>query len=337
MRDYSTASSKKHIISNFKLSQRLDVTIKETSFENLKKKHFASRICRIWIKVKKETDTVDAIYLHNPVLDDLVYAYLAKKRNPKLTVIIGDLILSPIKSIRQKMIALAKKRLLKYVDHIIAIHKYTKGYEDHYHISPSKFHYIPFKVNKLSYIKTIATSDEGYVLSTGASCRDFELLAKAINGTGIPAVIVCSKAAENLHNARFKEPLPSNITRVDRHLEDDEYYQYIANSRLVVIPIQSEAIQPAGISVCLEAMALAKAVIITDGASSRFLVDNGEAIVTAPNDHLELNAAINRLFYNASERTALEKRGNVYANKLGEHGRFVEDITKKIIELICTN
>ncbi len=251
-------------------------------------------------------------------------------------VFVFDLILKNPNSKQERIIAIIKGFFISMLDYIIGIHKDTSGYERAYRIGKAKFLYVPFKANNFASKDEIVVSEGDYVVALGASQRDYQTLIEAARYTNEKIIIVCSDDNARRHNADVgnDEEYPPNISRIRETLDSQAWYNYLAWSKLVVIPILESAIQPAGVSVYLESMILKKPVIISTGASTNFILEHErEAILVPPGDPRVLGQAISRLACDASLRNQIAQAGYEYALSLGDDGM----LRKNILELIVRN
>jgi glycosyltransferase involved in cell wall biosynthesis len=133
-----------------------------------------------------------------------------------------------------------------------------------------------------------------YVLAVGNDVhRDYAPLLDVAFRTDFRYILVTR------HNL---DPLPPNveILRGDWHamaISDEELRGLYQRAKLVVVPLHETA-QPSGQSVCLQAMACGKAVVLTRtrGLWSHTMMNDGENVVmVAPGDKTGLHNAIFRL------------------------------------------
>lgn len=249
-------------------------------------------------------------------------------------IFIFDLILKRPSDPYENVIAKVKGFFIKKIEHVIVIHRDTKGYQKFYGLKEHQFIYVPFKANNIDLYKNYDTTPENYVVALGASQRDYKTLIAAAEFVDEKIVIVCSDENAKKHNADVGDVnnYPHNVTRVRESLESNAWYEYLAKAKLVVVPILSSAIQPAGISVYLEAMIFKKAVIITEGASTNYILENGkEAILVPPDNPFEIAKAINMLASDSQRRERLEENGFQYASSLGNDATLRGNILNIII------
>jgi glycosyltransferase involved in cell wall biosynthesis len=112
------------------------------------------------------------------------------------------------------------------------------------------------------------------------------------------------------------------------------WYDMLCGSKIVVVPIKSNVLQLAGISVCLEAMAFGKPVVITEGASTIDLLPASVAVIVPPEDAQALARAIDGLWRDEKKRDELSCNAKQYAHALGGEERLVRDILAAVVEEI---
>jgi len=249
----------------------------------------------------------------------------------RIKTYVFDLIMREPGSIRERFSARIKRRLLRSVDTFIFIHKDTSGYERAFGLSPEKCVYVPFKANNFDIAPSFVCTDGDYALALGTSQRDYGLLIDAASDLSIWLKIVAPRANVSQHGARMgPECLPPNVERIDRPVDRTEWNTLIAQSRFVVIPILPGVLQPAGISVYLEAMMLGKPVVITRGTSTEGILDDNLAVLVPPGDVDALRTALGRLWNDSAVRTTLSENGKRYALSLGNHERLLTDLRSVI-------
>lgn len=316
------------ILSNVRLTNHFPLELELIYFEFKK----STIIEALW-NVKRLlslTTQVDALIILNPGIYEELVAFINKCVLRRKTItIFYDIILSRPDSLQEKIIGKIKSLLFSGVDKFFVVHKDTTGYERYYKIPKSKFMYIPFKANNYDVVDKYRCTDKGYVLVCGISQRDYETFIRAIEITNIPAKIVLPdrKMAKFHKTPSYEGRLPASIDMVTGKVDDHLWNQYIAEARIVVVPILERAIQAAGISVYLEAMALGKPVIVTEGVSTHGILSN-EAEIVPPGDSVALATCLKKLWEDKIYRDQLAYRGKTYALSLGNTTRLVKDILK---------
>lgn len=126
------------------------------------------------------------------------------------------------------------------------------------------------------------TSTRGGVFAGGNSLRDYGPLVAAAGELDVP-VTLATKLVDG--------PLPANITAGPVPYE--RFFELLRNARAVVVPLADRNDRTAGQQTYLNAMALGKAVIVTDSPGVREYVEDGRTgIVVPPNDPAALARAI---------------------------------------------
>lgn len=163
---------------------------------------------------------------------------------------------------------------------------------------------------------------EGYILAVGQEQRDYQTLLRAIAGTGIKLVVVASS------------PWSTDQTYVDEmedvtvisHISYRELRSLYARARFVVVPLRNVD-YAAGVNTLLEAMSMAKAVIVsrTRGIID-YVVQNETGIYVSPGAPDELRAAIlslwetprecNRLGINARQMVEEHMNLDIYVDQV---------------------
>ena len=188
-------------------------------------------------------------------------------------------------------------------------------------------------MNKYNAVLRTPTSDAGYVLSCGRSYRDYATFCKAMEGLSYTGRIVATLDDLRQNGTEFHpESVPGNVTVVAHDGASQSWRDWIARSKLVVLPITADALVPAGISACLVAMALGKCVIVSDSPVNRGILKDGEhVVVVPPSDPAAMRAAIVRVCEDAEYRNRVARGGRAYALSLrGEH-RLAEDVAREVM------
>jgi glycosyltransferase involved in cell wall biosynthesis len=132
---------------------------------------------------------------------------------------------------------------------------------------------------------------EEYVLTVGNDARrDYDLLIRVAAQTGLPFVFITRHKLGQL-------PPNVEVRCGDWHagaISDEELRALYQGARLVVVPLQ-QTVQPSGQSVCVQAMACGKPVVLTRtrGLWSQAMMRDGENVVLVePGDATGLRSAI---------------------------------------------
>jgi glycosyltransferase involved in cell wall biosynthesis len=170
--------------------------------------------------------------------------------------------------------------------------------------------YLPFGVDHRFWVPPVESGDGDYVLSVGNDLRrDYATLAAAWQPEYPPLKILTQL------------DVPASAGRIEvigadwKHqmLSDAEVRELYQKARFVVIPVR-QTIQPSGQSVCLQAMACGKAVILSDmlGMWDRDLMVNDDTCVLVPPGSVErLSGAIESLLADSARAAAIGARGRI--------------------------
>ncbi len=286
----------------------------------------------------RQARAADAILASNPRFPEFVLMFLAKLLyRSSITVMVFDLIMHAPHSTFERLKDLPKAWLLRAVDWFAFIHRDTSGYEKHFGIRRERCLYVPFKANNFELAGKIAPVDGDYILSLGASQRDYQLLVDAVTGLDIKLKILLPMESIRRHNAIIsRSALPPNVEHVSVAVDYVGWSRYMAESRFVVIPLLPGIVQPAGISVYLEAMVLGKPVVISRGSSTEGILDDELAVLVTPGSVEAMRDAVISLWNDAARRRRLSERGQEYALGLKDHDRLVDDLRRLIDEKTAT-
>ena len=321
-------------VAKFDLEYPLSGKVQQIQFglPPIRSPRFIVSILRNLWKVRNGT----AIFVSIPGAAELLFLFMAKMLyGRRLTTFTFDLLLRAPETRLDRWSVRVKRMLLRAIDVFICVHKDVSGYARTYGIPPERCEYVAFKPNNWDLTGDVVSRDGDYVVALGASHRDYRLLIEAVKDVGIPIKIILPKERMKMHNADLGESsLPANVEHLETHDGRLGWNRYMAESRLVVIPILPGVIQPAGVSVYLEAMALGKPVVITRGASTEGILDDRLAVLVPPGDAQALRAAIVEVWNDAALRQSLGTAAKAYAQSLGDHKRLVADI-RDVIQRKC--
>ncbi|MFN2454915.1 MAG: glycosyltransferase [Pyrinomonadaceae bacterium] len=243
-----------------------------------------------------------------------------------------DLILRTPKTTTACLKALIKRILFLRVDRFILYFKDIRGYERHYGITPKRAAYIPFKVNGWENISSWPdkSADGDYVLCAGRTLRDIETFVEAMRRVNCPGVLLQQKrellAAHG--TSAWSGELPPNLKLiVDEGDRLEDYLNFIAKARLMVIPRFRDDIAPTGISTYLVAMALNKCVIISEGPGANDVLTD-QAVIIPTGEAGALAQQIELLWNDQALRSDIAARGNRYAHALEGEQRLFSDILR---------
>lgn len=136
-----------------------------------------------------------------------------------------------------------------------------------------------------------STGDDGYILAVGKDlARDYETLARAVDGLDARVVVVTEE--RNVHGIT----LPWNV-EVIRGLGYRELRELYARARCVALPVRRAGFpfgtESSGLTALLEAMAMAKPVVVSDRPIfAEYVRPEESALLVPPEDPAALRAAL---------------------------------------------
>jgi glycosyltransferase involved in cell wall biosynthesis len=167
-------------------------------------------------------------------------------------------------------------------------------------LPPEKVTFLHDKVDHL-YFEPSRNVDGDYILAVGNEQRDYDTLLAAVEGTGRKLVIVSSSPWSYSKPVVRQNP---NVMAL-RGIPYDHLRTLYAGARLVVVPLKPVD-YAAGANSLLEAMAMAKPVIVSRTCGLTGYVRDGEtAVQVSPGRPRELRQAISSLWDRPERRQAL--------------------------------
>ncbi len=148
----------------------------------------------------------------------------------------------------------------------------------------TRFMFVPWGTNIAIRDQLLALPTGQAIVTAGMAGRDYGSLFAAMDGVEAELRVICGLRA-------FVPPALPGVRILDRCFGED-YLRELAVARLVVIPLAVSDIS-AGQMVLIQAMALGRAVIITDTPTVRDYVRDGEDALLVPRaDPAALRSAI---------------------------------------------
>ena len=146
-----------------------------------------------------------------------------------------------------------------------------------------------------------ASAGSDLIVAAGRSGRDYATVAKAIEGLSCRLRIICDWE-------RPTQGLEGEQIAIVRNCFKTEYLAELARARIVVVPLSQHNVS-AGQMVLLQAFALGKPVVITETATTReYVVDGQDAVFTKPGDAADLRRKIASLLADPARCEALGAR-----------------------------
>lgn len=275
----------------------------------------------------------------NVAPNDVLAFCLLKRLFPssRLKIVAVDLILPAPRTLLQRLRVKLIGWLFRAVDRFIFYSRDTSGLQVVYGLRAEKIRYVPFKVNDYHTVLDTPTSDAGYILSCGRSYRDYATFCKALEGLPYSARIVATLDQLRENGTDFDlRAVPANVDVVAHDGASASWIDWIARSKVVVLPISADALVPAGISACLVAMALGKCVVVSDSPVTRGILQDGEHAVVVPSaDPAAMRAAIVRVCEDGAYRAHVARTGREYALSLRDERRLGDDVVREAMSAIA--
>lgn len=150
-------------------------------------------------------------------------------------------------------------------------------------------------------------TDNGRVFAGGNSLRDYRPLIEAAGEIGAPVDIATDTLAGD-----GAAGYPANLTV--RALARADYDAMLRTASVVVIPLAPRTDRSSGQTTYVNAMALGKAIVVTDAPGVRDYIDDGETGVIVPGDDApRLACAVRRLLADRELRQRLGESARRHA------------------------
>ena len=196
--------------------------------------------------------------------------------------------------------------------------------------SREQLHLVPYGVDTEYWAPGLRQEDADLVLSAGREHRDYQTLVDAVGGTARLFVADSSTHSLRAHR-RVPQAWPEWVER--RALSHFELREHYDRATVVVVPLLPTA-YPFGITTLLEAMAMAKPVVVSDTEGLRGIVEHGRTgLIVPPGDTIALRRAMRGLLEDADAREGLGQAAR--AAVIGRFGldQFVDELGRHLGEL----
>lgn len=217
----------------------------------------------------------------------------------------------------------------KQVDRYLVYFREIPKVARHCGLEERQFRYIPYKINGFELLPEFESSSDGggYVFCGGRSRRDLTTLLDAIGTTGIPLLLVTSpESLSRRHGTHVPETVPSNVTLMATDPDLRTFMKLLAGCRLAVVPLMRGSLTQAGIAVYIQAMALGKCVVISEGLGVSDVLTEGQALIVPAGDVAALRNAIQSVWNDAALRERYARTGRDYALRLGGRENWVQSV-----------
>jgi hypothetical protein len=314
---------------------RLTVDVEGVALDHQRdRKHLSAR------QLLSRLAGADAIVMTLPSRYTALLCWLAKLRSPGTRVVYYDVNIPIAASRWDRLKRRVYLELLRRADLILTLHAQTAEYSRLLRLPPDRLQYVGFKSNswedKAAIARGEATSGSGgYVLACGRSYRDFETFTRAMAEAGVPARILLTQGSlEGEGSIPPSGSIPENVELIQHDGTRVAWLEALLGARIVVVPLRGDVIQPAGVSVYLEAMNLSRPVIVTDGPATRSMLNDSIAGVVPPGDSSALAREVLRVWRDDELRNNRIVAAQHYVRGLGGVDRLSRDILRATLALL---
>lgn len=284
----------------------------------------------------RQLATADVLVMANPgkyvALGCLLARLFSSKR---LRLIYYDVLIPVADGLWRRLARRTHLELLRRADLILTVHADQAEYRALLKMPEQRLRYTGFKSNSWEDTEARTTGcrnpdDGAYVLACGRSYRDFATFSKAMARTGLPSRILLPGGSDLIEHGTIPpgDELPSNVQIVRHDGTRAAWLEAILGARIVVVPLRRDVIQPAGVSVYLEAMNLCRSVVITEGASTRGMLNDSMAGIVPAGDVEALAKEVLQVWKDPDLRAERIERARAYVETLGG----VERMSNRIVD-----
>lgn len=223
---------------------------------------------------------------------------------------------------------------LQRFDRIVVLCRTQERYlRDELGLPQDRVRFLYDKVDSVFWHPLPEDSRRTGVLCVGKEQRDYStLLATARLLPDTPFTIVASSLWSHRQDT-ISEALPSNVT-LKQNLSWADLRALYHHSALVVVPIYSGIDYAAGVNGVLEAMAMAKPVIVSDTPGLADYTDSGEnAMRVPPADPAALADSIENLLGNPEAASRLARNARQVVDAGRNLDRYVEKLARIVREV----
>lgn len=195
-------------------------------------------------------------------------------------------------------------------------------------IDANKVDFVYDKVDR-RFFQPQSTKQDDYVLSVGQEQRDYDTLLDALSTTNIKLVIVASSRWSD-QNMDIRLNGMENVT-VLRNLSYQVLKELYASARIVAVPL-FDVSYAAGVNTVLEAMAMAKPVVVTKTAGIADYIENdATGLYVSPGEPEQLRDTLLGLW----ERSGEQKRLGENARQVVEEQINLENYVQTIAKIMA--
>jgi glycosyltransferase involved in cell wall biosynthesis len=253
---------------------------------------------------------------------------------------VRHVMISHVLSVGKKKLFFDRLGIQSHVDRFLVYSIWQKRYiEERWGVAPEGVVLMPFQADS-RFFQPAATPPEAspdadtepVICAVGLERRDYPTLIQAVRELPhVRLMIAASSPWSKWGNSTAGEEIPANVTV--RRFTWDELRALYVRSRFVVVPLYEVDFQ-AGVTTILEAMATARAVIVTRTPGQTDVVVEGETgLYVPPDDPQALCGAMQRLLDDPDEAARMGANGRRLLEERMSLDRYVERI-KGIVEQV---
>jgi glycosyltransferase involved in cell wall biosynthesis len=199
------------------------------------------------------------------------------------------------------------------------------AHADELGVPASKFIFLPY--HSTLYDFRYAVEEGDYIFAGGDGNRDYRTMIEAVRGLPY-RVVIAALFRDHLRGIQ----VPSNVEIVA--LSQSDFFQKMAGSALVVVPMLPGLLHPGGQQTWINAMAMGKPVIVAEDRSARdYIVHASTGWLVKPGDPAALRDAISRLMEDRNLARTVGKRAKEAAAQFSPE-RFFEGVLRVVEECL---
>lgn len=191
----------------------------------------------------------------------------------------------PENMLKRRIKLLLYKIILKSVSRVIVFSKKQQTlHSDAFGEPAKKFPVIPYHTTMRDVDIEIGEGD--YLFAGGDTGRDYRTLIEAMRGLPYKLIIAA------LYRDHFDGiNIPENVSIMT--LNPDEFLQYIAKCRAMILPLYAGKLQAGGHQTFLNAMFMGKTVIVgDDNGAEEYISDGIDGFIVQPQNETDLRSAM---------------------------------------------
>lgn len=194
----------------------------------------------------------------------------------------------------------------------------------------SRVRFTPWPVTMVSPDPMHESTDNGRVFAGGNSLRDYRPLIDAAGEIGAPVDIATSTL-----DADDARGYPANVTA--RLFARADYDAMLRAASVVVVPLEPRTDRSSGQTTYVNAMALGKAIVVSDAPGVRDYIDDGETGVIVPyGDAAALACAVRALLADRQRRQQLGENARRHALTNLTLSGYAERLLQVVDETLAT-